>query len=103
MKITLTLKLPIRIIKKEGWFISCCPVLNVHSQGKTENRALTNLKEALKLFLTCCYEKGTLDAVFKEAGLMPLEKGKTKRLPKHFKNIDVPIPLQVLENFQIIQ
>jgi len=36
---------------REGdWFVSQCLEVDVASQGKTEEEALTNLKEALELF-----------------------------------------------------
>jgi predicted RNase H-like HicB family nuclease len=96
MQITLKLKLPIRVTKNEGWFISCCPALNVHSQGRTRNRALKNLNDALKLFLICCYERGTLDKVLKESGFFPFEKGQKRAepLPRYFQSMEVPLTLQ---------
>ena len=37
---------------KEGhWYVSQCLELDIASQGKTEEAALTNLKEALELYL----------------------------------------------------
>lgn len=37
--------------KEDNWFVSYCPELGVTSQGKTEKSALTNLKEAIELYL----------------------------------------------------
>ncbi len=40
------------IVEKEGkWFVALCPELDVASQGKTVKDALTNLKEAVELYL----------------------------------------------------
>lgn len=39
------------ITKEENWFVSYCPELGVASQGKTKKAALSNLKEAVELFL----------------------------------------------------
>lgn len=56
-------------VEKEGaWYIASCPALDVHSQGKTERKALRNLYEALRLFIESCWERGTLDAVLKNEG-----------------------------------
>ncbi len=40
------------IINKEGdWYVSWCPELDVASQGKTVEEAVSNLKEAVELYL----------------------------------------------------
>ncbi len=61
--IEMKIKLPISIKKKENWYIACCPILNVFSQGKTRKKAKENLVDALYLFLTSCLERGALDDV----------------------------------------
>ncbi len=39
-------------VHREGdWFVSWCPELDVASQGRTVEEALTNLREALELYL----------------------------------------------------
>ncbi|MGH9910617.1 MAG: type II toxin-antitoxin system HicB family antitoxin [Nitrososphaerales archaeon] len=41
------------VITKEGkWYVALCPELDVASQGKTVEAALSNLREALELYLT---------------------------------------------------
>jgi predicted RNase H-like HicB family nuclease len=69
--VTFTLNMPIKIKKKENIYVSSCPVVDVWSQGFSEKEAKDNLIEAVRLFLTTCYEMGTLDAVLKE-GSAPL-------------------------------
>ena len=40
------------ILQKEGdWYVSLCPELDIASQGKTVEEAVTNLQEAVKLYL----------------------------------------------------
>ena len=40
------------VIHKEGdWFVSLCPEIDIASQGKTIEEAITNLKEAVSLYL----------------------------------------------------
>jgi predicted RNase H-like HicB family nuclease len=39
------------ITKEDKLYVALCPELNVASQGTTEKEALTNLKEAVELFL----------------------------------------------------
>ncbi len=45
------LELPVEITEEDSLFIALCPVFNVGSQGKTEEEALFNAKEALQLYL----------------------------------------------------
>lgn len=67
-KIKMEMTLPVLIQKKEKWFVSSCPVLDVASQGETIEAAKHNLIEALTLFLSSCYEHGTLEAVLQQCG-----------------------------------
>ncbi len=39
------------IRKEDSWFVADCPELGTVSQGRTEEDALANLKEATKLFM----------------------------------------------------
>lgn len=39
------------VTKENRWFVSLCPELDIASQGKTQEEALKNLKEAVKLYL----------------------------------------------------
>jgi predicted RNase H-like HicB family nuclease len=40
-------------VSKEGrWFVAQCLEVDVASQGKTEEEALANLKEAMELYFT---------------------------------------------------
>ena len=60
--------LPAKIKKKRDRFISSCAVLDIHSQGYTEEEAKKNLVQAIKLFFISCYERGILDETLKECG-----------------------------------
>ena len=71
MQVTVEFKLPARIRKRGKWFISSCPPLDVHSQGHTRPEAERNLVDALTSFFISCYERGSLDAVLREAGFVP--------------------------------
>ena len=40
------------ILHKEGdWYVSLCPQLDIASQGKTVEEAVSNLQEAVELYL----------------------------------------------------
>jgi len=49
--VIIKLELPIELTKEDSLFIAICPVFCVGSQGKTEEEALLNAKEALQLYL----------------------------------------------------
>ena len=68
MGIAMEFRVPARIRRKGKWFVSSCPLLDVHSQGHTRGEAERNLVDALTSFLIICYERGTLDEVLREAG-----------------------------------
>ena len=46
----MTFKGTVKIEQEEEWFVATCLENNVASQGKTENDAVTNLKEAIALY-----------------------------------------------------
>ncbi len=97
MQVEIRLKLPATVKKKRGWFVSCCPVLDVCSQGETKEKALENLVEAIRLFLISCYERGTLEDVLRDCGFEPIEKKtiRIKPFSKRYESIDVPLPFQI--------
>ena len=92
-KVFFEVTVPMKIKKEEGLFISCCPVLDIYSQGKTAAEARKNIIEATRLFITACFERGTLDAVLKECGFAALKK--SIAIPRDHKFIKVPIPFSV--------
>lgn len=46
-----TMELPVSITEENGTFVAVCNLFHVASQGRTENEAICNIKEALELFL----------------------------------------------------
>lgn len=92
-------KLPFKVTKRARWFVSSCPVLDVHSQGKTEEEAKNHLVEAVSLFLASCFERGVLEDVLKKRGFIPLHG--PRRLSVQTKSgekenyIQVPIPFMI--------
>ena len=51
MQATKTMELSAVVWREEGIYVALCPEFDVASQGKSVEEALTNLKEALKLYL----------------------------------------------------
>lgn len=102
-----SVKVPCEIVKKAKWYLACCPVLDVHSQGETKEKAKTNLREAVSLFLISCFERGVLDAALKDCGFTPSKEPATKgpsiavREKIHEEYLDVPIPFLVQPKHQV--
>jgi predicted RNase H-like HicB family nuclease len=69
MQAALEFRLPARVRKKGKWYVSSCPALDVHSQGRTSAEARQNLADALAFFLESCFERGTVADVLRAAGL----------------------------------
>lgn len=91
-QIVLTVSLPFTIKKGHKYYISCCPVLDVWSQGESEKKAENNLREAIQLFLIDCFERSTLDRVLKQCGFVAMKKP-PKRKPSTSRNeMDIPLP-----------
>lgn len=96
MQIAMKMKVPATVKKKGGYYISCCPILDVCSQGETKEKALHNLVDAISLFLMSCFERSTLDEVLKKCGFVLAKKVvKKKPFPERFESIDIPIPFLV--------
>jgi len=94
--IKIEIRLPAEVKKKEKWFIASCPDLNVVTQGRTKKEAKKNLVEALTLFLTSCFERNTLETVFKECGITSIDTIKDK--PKSNKKDYINIPFYLLSS-----
>jgi predicted RNase H-like HicB family nuclease len=94
-KIEYTATLPIKINKKRKWYVASCPILDVFSQGETEQIARKNLSEALILFFKSCFERGTLDAVLKQCGFQAYDfksaQVNKKDTPDNEEYINIPI------------
>jgi predicted RNase H-like HicB family nuclease len=87
------LKVPVEVYKGSTAFIARCPIFDVSSQGKTPLEAKKNLVDALTLFVTTCYERGTLDEVMKEWGFKPRKTSTGKLcLKKDQELLSVPLP-----------
>jgi predicted RNase H-like HicB family nuclease len=97
MQIIFNVKLPAKVKKQGRLYISCCPVLDVFSQGENKEKSLENLRQALKLFFLSCFERGTIDEVMKSCGFTPIERRvvKAKPFPKRYESINIPLPFQI--------
>ena len=90
------LKVPVESYKGSTAFIARCPLFDVSSIGKTPLEAKKNLADALNLFVTTCFEMGTLGEVMKECGFKPRKFSSGKvHLKKDQEILSVPLPFMV--------
>ena len=98
-KVTFQVKLPAQVEHRGKYYVSCCPLLDVYSQGETQQKALKNLKEATSLFLISCFERGVLDKVLTESGFVPAsgayDTQRTEIPVDYSPSINVPLPFLV--------
>ena len=94
LQVMFTLQIPVEVKREGKWFVSRTPALDVYSQGPSEKKAIQNLVEAVRLFLSSCFERGTLDQVLKESGFRPSRSSHPSRRKKG-KLVDVPLPFRI--------
>jgi hypothetical protein len=82
-----------RVFKEGRTFVAHALELDVSSCGGSADKAVKNLKEAVRLFLEECEKMGTLEQVLEEAGYT--KSGQTLRSPKlvSMQQISLPLPL----------
>lgn len=98
MTVVFEMNLPFAVKRDGRWFVSCCPPLDVCTQGPTAKKAVANLVDALQLFLLSCYERGTLDQVLKKSGFrprLPRRPGKRKATARAEDTVKVPLPFVI--------
>ena len=73
---------PVTVLPDDAGYISHCPLLDVYSQGSTQDEALENIVEALELFIESCYSRGCLDEVLKDCGFALESSPGSQRSPR---------------------
>jgi len=85
-----------RIFKEGRTFVAHALELDVSSCGRTKEKAVSNLKEAVRLFLEEAGNMGTLDQILEEAGY---GKRKRKLATSNFISVQrMTLPLPALGN-----
>ncbi|MBF0319247.1 MAG: type II toxin-antitoxin system HicB family antitoxin [Nitrospirae bacterium] len=100
MTASIDFNLPVKFKQKKGIVIASCPVLDVVTQGETIEEARKNIKEAVGLFISTCFECGTLEAVLKECGFKAAKK--ETRNHSQVDTIVVQIPFTVKSRNQSV-
>jgi predicted RNase H-like HicB family nuclease len=82
-----------RVFKERRTYVAHAPELDVSSCGGSKDKAVRNLKEAVRLFLEESEKMGTLEQILEEAGY---SKGKQKLSPPKaisVRRMSLPRPL----------
>ncbi len=98
MIVEFEVKLPVEVKPEGRWFIARCTLLDVYSQGESEDEALNNAAEALQLFLISCFERGVLDEVLKNCGfqaITPETVVTEEPLAPGIWLVNVPLPFMI--------
>jgi predicted RNase H-like HicB family nuclease len=99
MTVTFSVHVPFQMKKDKESYVAWCPPLDVYSMGYSTAEAKKNLAEAVRLFITSCYERGTLDAVLKACGFRPIDPGrKIISTSVRQKLIAVDLPFRIDEH-----
>jgi predicted RNase H-like HicB family nuclease len=82
-----------RIFKEGKTFVAYAQELDVSSCGRTKEKALANLKEAVRLFLAEAEKMGTLDTILEEAGYKKTKTTLQVPKPISVQRVSLPVPL----------
>jgi predicted RNase H-like HicB family nuclease len=93
--VTFTISFPIEVKKEVRYFLASCPTLDVWACGESQQRAVQKLKETLQLFLTHCFDHGTLEMVLKGCGFTSMKKSFCKETEQRLNDLDVPLPFTI--------
>jgi predicted RNase H-like HicB family nuclease len=83
----------IRVFKEGRTFVAHALELDVASCGATKERALKNLKEAVRLFLEEADKLGTLQQILEEAGYTRRKASVTSPKFIGVQRVSLPLPL----------
>lgn len=93
--VTFSVSFPIDVKKEVSYYVASCPTLDVSACGKTQQSAIDSLKDTLQLFLTYCFDHGTLEMVLKGCGFTSLKKSLCQESARRLNEIDVPLPFTI--------
>jgi predicted RNase H-like HicB family nuclease len=81
-----------QVFKEGRTFVAHTPQLDVSSCGTTKEKAITNLREAVRLFLEEAENMGTLDQILEEAGYLKKKSGLSGPILVGTQELSLPLP-----------
>lgn len=91
MRMEIRGQLPLILTQRKNYVVASCPVLDVHSQGRTVEEAKQNLAEAIGLFILTAFENGTLQEVLADCGIRQNQLSLTDTDSEEVIDISVPL------------
>jgi len=82
-----------KIFKEGKTFVAYAQELDVSSCGRTKEKAFTNLKETVRLFLEEAEKMGTLETILEEAGYKKTKATLQVPEPISVQRVSLPVPL----------
>ena len=83
------------VVKEEGRGYSVvCPELNVASQGETFEETISNIKEAVELYIESAEQLGIMDEVLEQLGISK-EDFKKDKIVTRIVTANVPIEITI--------
>jgi predicted RNase H-like HicB family nuclease len=65
--------------------VGYCPLLQLYSQGQTEEEAEAAITDAAQLFIVTCYGRDTLHRVLRERGMIRAVPGETREEAEQYR------------------
>ncbi len=93
-KMTKQILLTVVVKEEEKGYSVICPELNVASQGETFEETISNIKEAIELYIESAEQLGIIDEVLEQLGISKEDFEKDKILPKII-TANVPIEIAI--------
>jgi predicted RNase H-like HicB family nuclease len=81
-----------QVFKEGRTFVAHTPQFNVSSCGNTKDKAVKNLREAVRLFLEEAANMGTLEQILEEAGCLKKKSGLTGPVLVGTQELSLPLP-----------
>ena len=82
-----------RVFKEGKTFVAYAQELDISSCGRTKEKALANLKDAVRLFLEEAEKMGTLETILEEAGYKKTKATLQVPPPISVQRVSLPVPL----------
>ena len=83
-------------------FVSSCPELDIHSQGRTLEEARISLEDALRLYLTQGARRGILEGVLAKRGIR-VKEDSNDRMERRFerpRDFEFAVPIELVVDAQ---
>jgi predicted RNase H-like HicB family nuclease len=81
-----------QVFKEGRTYVAHTPQLDVSSCANTKDKAVKNLREAVRLFLEEAANMGTLEQILEEAGYLKKKTGFTGPILVGTQELSLPLP-----------